>query len=269
MTRRRSSTSVPRVSGRSTRSYDWATHAGVRTVVISVMARGRSRNKEGSRTPRAAFHKRTSFDTKGFARDADHPLRDRDGGASHRGGQETGPARVGAMGAIVKKICEGCGESFEAARRSQRACSVVCSNLATPRGVADPSYVPKIVTLAERFWPKVDKYGPVHPRLRTRCWLWTGAKFVSSGYGLIGVPNTSGRFQHRRAHRIAWLLETGEPNDCILHRCDVRLCVNLKHLYDGSRGDNARDRVERGRSATRENGKHGSVTRPKKWSPRS
>ncbi len=170
-----------------------------------------------------------------------------DGRAPHRRGEEARPARVGALESFVKKICEGCGNAFEAERRSQRACSVECSNRAMPRGVAGPSYVPTITTLADRFWLKVNKRGPVHPRLRTRCWLWIGAKFVSSGYGLIGVPNEHGRFQHRRAHRISWLLATGEPNDCILHHCDVRLCVNPKHLYDGTRADNARDTRERGR----------------------
>lgn len=128
------------------------------------------------------------------------------------------------------------------------ACSVVCSNRARPRGVASHDHVPTVQTLAERFWSKVDKNGPMHPVLHTRCWLWTGAKFVSSGYGIIGVPDASGKFRHRRAHRIAWVLANGEPKNCVLHRCDVRPCVNyIEHLYDGTRADNARDARERDR----------------------
>ena len=50
------------------------------------------------------------------------------------------------------------------------------------------------------------------------------------------------------AHRIAFALSRGAPaKNFVLHICDVPLCVNPSHLYDGTSADNARDRSDRGR----------------------
>lgn len=80
----------------------------------------------------------------------------------------------------------------------------------------------------------------------TGCWIWTGAIFKQNGYGqmtnnmLASVPIT--------AHRAAWMLYRGPiPKGLmVLHKCDVRKCVNPEHLYVGNNADNMRDRSQRG-----------------------
>lgn len=56
------------------------------------------------------------------------------------------------------------------------------------------------------------------------------------------------------AHRAAWRLFRGEIPEgsgyhgvCVLHTCDVRVCVNPQHLFLGTPLDNARDRNSKGR----------------------
>lgn len=100
-------------------------------------------------------------------------------------------------------------------------------------------------TLAERFWEKIDRNGPIHPRLGTRCWVWTA--YVCQGYGQFsenGYP--------LRAHRVAYELHYGvPPQHFALHHCDNSLCCNPLHIYDGTQADNVRDRETRGRGAKR------------------
>lgn len=95
------------------------------------------------------------------------------------------------------------------------------------------------VETPETFWAKVDKSGD--------CWLWTGTR-DRIGYGHLGArwarPDTL-------AHRISWRIANGPiPHGLmVLHKCDVRPCVNPDHLYLGTQKENARDRHERGRAA--------------------
>lgn len=104
----------------------------------------------------------------------------------------------------------------------------------------------------ERFWSRVKKGGP------SDCWEWTGARFSSrhphtARYGMFVV----GRHPVL-AHRASWYLFTGqEPNGCVLHHCDNRLCVNPFHLYIGTFKSNGNDKATAGRSR---NGYTGPMT---------
>jgi HNH endonuclease len=89
----------------------------------------------------------------------------------------------------------------------------------------------------EAFWEKVKK--------GSGCWLWQ-ASFRRDGYGQFWI---SGR--NNAAHRVSWFLTNEEwPKVCVLHRCDVKACVNPEHLFLGTKKDNTRDMDAKGRRNT-------------------
>lgn len=115
-------------------------------------------------------------------------------------------------------------------------------------------------SLAERFWEKVNKNGPVPERCPELgpCWLWT-AGTNAKGYGSIGTHRAaSGRMATGLAHRVAWELVNGPipEGDDVLHRCDTPPCVNPAHHFLGTPADNAADRTAKGRSASGEKASH-------------
>jgi hypothetical protein len=100
-------------------------------------------------------------------------------------------------------------------------------------------------TLPKRFWAKVQK--------AEGCWLWTGSK-DSFGYGKIycgtSTPRTGRKNWTMRTHIFSWILRNGPvPSGmCVLHHCDNPPCVNPAHLWLGSRGDNNKDALRKGRN---------------------
>jgi hypothetical protein len=80
----------------------------------------------------------------------------------------------------------------------------------------------------------------------TGCLLWTGGTYPS-GYGSFWF-----RGRAQGAHRVAWILADGplDEDDCVLHCCDVPLCVKRDHLFLGDRADNAADMTSKGRRAS-------------------
>src|SRR4051812_23662143 len=89
-----------------------------------------------------------------------------------------------------------------------------------------------------RFWGKVEI------ATHNSCWLWQ-AGVTSTGYGQITIQR-----RKWKSHRVAWTLTHGAiPKGIfVLHKCDVRRCVNPHHLFLGTALDNARDRDQKGRA---------------------
>lgn len=81
------------------------------------------------------------------------------------------------------------------------------------------------------------------------CLVWTGGT-TFDGYGRV---HDSGKA--RRVHRIVFEHHQGPTPLDVLHRCDNRRCVEIDHLRAGTKLDNARDSHERGRVATKKNGR--------------
>jgi len=77
------------------------------------------------------------------------------------------------------------------------------------------------------------------------CWLWQGSRNHRWRYGRL---HTNGK--EIGAHRIAYeLLIAPIPIGMqVLHHCDNPPCVNPRHLFLGTQGDNMRDRTQKGRT---------------------
>lgn len=96
-------------------------------------------------------------------------------------------------------------------------------------------------TLTERFWPKVNKDGPIPdfaPELGN-CWLWTDA-IMKNGYGVIN--SGIGKPRNYLAHRVAYEQERGVivPGSEVDHLCRVRHCIRVSHLEPVTPSENQR-----------------------------
>jgi hypothetical protein len=79
---------------------------------------------------------------------------------------------------------------------------------------------------------------------RSGCWLWTKS-IAKSGYGQIGFMG-----KNAYAHRVAWIVHNGDIQEGlhVLHKCDVKACINPCHLFLGTAAENVRDMIAKGRA---------------------
>ena len=90
----------------------------------------------------------------------------------------------------------------------------------------------------ERFYAKISM--PDDP---DGCWIWTAGK-SGKGYGHFSLYG-----KKVLAHRVVYANNVGPIPDglCVLHKCDTPACVNLTHLFLGTKADNNADMIGKGR----------------------
>ena len=79
---------------------------------------------------------------------------------------------------------------------------------------------------------------------KNNCIIWQGPRWSQGRYGMDYIHGKS-----TGAHRAAWIRAKGPiPKDMVVcHSCDNGLCVNINHLFLGTRSDNMRDCRNKGR----------------------
>lgn len=138
---------------------------------------------------------------------------------------------------VFTLTCEICAKTFTVTKPSDAARRRFCSYPCMGKGRTRDMNVP----IAERFWPKVNKNGPIPPHLPKLgpCWPWL-ASLYQNGYGQFfrrhGHPT--------HAHIVAYELMIGSvPDGLVLDHlchngsgcqeddlCPHRRCVNPAHL---------------------------------------
>ncbi len=121
--------------------------------------------------------------------------------------------------------------------------------------LSESRIAPKI---ARMFQTRQKKYNGVVERFFSKvcygfsdCWFWNG--YIDEiGYGRFGKYEGE-----NKAHRVSWKLHKGDIPDGmkVLHKCDIRNCVNPDHLFLGTQKENVRDMFSKGRHHSSRAGK--------------
>lgn len=119
----------------------------------------------------------------------------------------------------------------------------ICSHI-SPCANLGPSENGRIV-MAGKFGAKRKRIDPLirfMKKVRKQddgCWIWT-ASTNPRGYGIFArIDGVVLEVAHRSAYHL--LVGPIPDGKLVLHKCDVRLCVNPEHLFLGSASDNTMD----------------------------
>lgn len=164
--------------------------------------------------------------------------------------------RVGQRFGALMVVAPGPAYRYKSSTSTTWVCRCDCGDVSTKMGGHLTSgrtrscrgHCPlSLQPLADRFFARIDKDGPVIRADLGPCWMWTGSR-EDRGYGTIHTME-KGR---EKTHRVAFYLQHGRwPTPGALHHCDNPPCSRWEHIYEGSPADNARDVDLRGRRRTR------------------
>jgi len=111
-------------------------------------------------------------------------------------------------------------------------------------------YINKFISFINKtpYGPKNDPI--LYPMCNEDCWEFLG-RIEKDGYGRIEVDQNVSML----AHRLSYIIYTGNiPSGLLVrHLCDIKRCVNPKHLILGTHMDNRNDAVNRNRIPFGEN----------------
>jgi len=148
---------------------------------------------------------------------------------------------------LPQRACKGCGK-IRTGSRSDAVPAALCRSCGNKASGAK-----RTRSLADRFWEKVNKDGPVPPHRPELgpCWLWTASVDVS-GYGQLEVQELG---MPTHASRVAFFLAEGRwPEPQALHHCDNPPCVKAvadelgpAHIFEGTQACNVADMHAKGR----------------------
>ncbi len=77
--------------------------------------------------------------------------------------------------------------------------------------------------------------------------IWMGPVSKRTGYGHMVM-----KYKALMPHRVAWEVAFGPvpKGKFVLHRCDIRTCINPDHLFVGTHKENMLDMKMKGRAAS-------------------
>lgn len=149
--------------------------------------------------------------------------------------------------------------------REDNPCSLLdCGRLAVANGMCarhDSNMRRYGHAVPVRDWPLIARLTEVGWDEDERgCWIWRGAK-NEFGYGTIALRRRTKGAETQRVHRLMWEMHNGPipEGQVVRHRCDVPACCNPLHLEVGTKKQNSRDMVERGRSIAYATGRYDGV----------